>query len=376
VRSEGPYRLDDAAAARLLSPSLVVFRDLVAANLAAMVEVAGGADRLRPHVKTHKMPALVKWCEQLGIHRHKCATVAEAEMIARAGGTDVLIAYPLVGPNVERLARLVERYPATTFRATVDDPDAARALAAAMAGSPRPLPVLLDLDVGMGRTGIAPGPEAEALYELVDSQSDLVPDGLHAYDGHLQITDIEERRAAGEGGREAVLALRDRLIARGLPVPRLVLAGTPTFPVHAACREPGVELSPGTGTLYDINYGAKFPDIPFVPAAAVLTRVVSRPRPGRVCLDLGHKAVAADPPAGARLRLLGVPDAQFLTHSEEHLIVETALADSLPVGTPLLALPAHICPTCALHQRAAVVDGNGAVVDEWAVVSRDRVIGV
>jgi D-serine deaminase-like pyridoxal phosphate-dependent protein len=376
VHADGPYRLDEAAAARLLSPSLVVFRDLVAANLAAMVAVAGSAGRLRPHVKTHKMPALVRWCETLGIHRHKCATVAEAEMVARAGGTDVLIAYPLVGPNVARLARLVEAYPGTTFRATADDPDAARALGAAMAGASRPLPVLVDLDVGMGRTGIAPGPGAEALYALVDSLPDLVPDGLHAYDGHLQITDLGERRAAGEGGRRAVLELRDRLLAKGLPVPRLVLAGTPTFPVHAACAEPGVELSPGTGTLYDANYRAKFPDLPFVPAAALLTRVVSRPRAGRVCLDLGHKAVAADPPAGARLTLLGVPDAQFLTHSEEHLVVETALADSLPVGTPLLALPAHVCPTSALHQRATVVDGNGAVVDEWVVESRDRVIGV
>ncbi len=371
---DGPYRLEHPE--RLLSPSLVVFRDLVAANLAAMIAVAGSAGRLRPHVKTHKMPAVVKWCESLGITRHKCATIAEAEMVARAGGTDALIAYPLVGPNLDRLARLVAEYPATTFRVTVDNPDSARALGEAMAGATRPLPVLLDLDVGMGRTGIAPGPEAEALYELVDTQPDLLPDGLHAYDGHLQITDPAERRAVAEVGQKVVLALRDRLVAKGLPVPRLVLAGTPTFPVHATLDEPGVELSPGTGTLFDVNYATKFPDLPFVPAAAVLTRVVSRPRLGRVCLDVGHKAVAADSPAGSRLRLLGVPDAKFLTHSEEHLVVETELAAALPIGTPLLALPAHICPTCALYQSATVADAAGAVVAEWRIESRDRVIGV
>lgn len=372
--TDPPYRLEHPE--RLLSPSLVVFRDLVAQNLAAMIAVAGSADRLRPHVKTHKMPALVKWCESLGITKHKCATIAEAEMVARAGGTDALIAYPLVGPNLERLARLVAEYPATTFRVTVDAPEAAMALGAAMEGATRPLPVLLDLDVGMGRTGIAPGPEAEALYELVDSQADLLPDGLHIYDGHLSISDIEERRAAVAAGQQVVRDLQARLEAKGLPVTRLVLGGTPTFPIHACRSDPGVELSPGTGTLFDVNYATRFPDLPFVPAAAILTRVVSHPRPGRVCLDLGYKAIASDSPAGSRLRLLGVPDATYPVHSEEHLAVETAMADSLPIGTPLLALPAHICPTCALHQSATVVDASGAVVDEWRVESRDRVIGV
>ena len=93
-------------------------------------------------------------------------------------------------------------------------------------------------------------------------------------------------------------------------------------------------------------------------------------------MDLGYKAIASDSPAGSRLRLLGVPDAAYPVHSEEHLVVETALADSLSIGTPLLAIPAHICPTCALHQSATVVDAAGAVVAEWRVESRDRVIGV
>ena len=98
------YRIDDSDS--LLSPSLVIFRDLVRQNLEAMVRMARGTDRLRPHVKTHKMPGIVRMAEGIGIHKHKCATIAEAEMLAKAGGTDVLLAYPLVGPNVARLARL------------------------------------------------------------------------------------------------------------------------------------------------------------------------------------------------------------------------------------------------------------------------------
>src|SRR5689334_14947627 len=119
-----PYVVDDPSA--LLSPSLLVFRDLVRRNLEAMIAIARSPDRLRPHVKTHKMPDLVRLCEQMGIRKHKCATIAEAEMVARAGGTDALLAYPLVGPNPDRLAALVRAYPSTTFRATVDRADAAR----------------------------------------------------------------------------------------------------------------------------------------------------------------------------------------------------------------------------------------------------------
>ena len=101
----------------LLSPSLVIFRDLVRKNLVEMIAMARGPDRLRPHVKTHKMAAIVRMAAELGISKHKCATIAEAEMVAAAGGSDVLLAYPLVGPNLVRFARLVRAYPATTFRA-------------------------------------------------------------------------------------------------------------------------------------------------------------------------------------------------------------------------------------------------------------------
>jgi D-threonine aldolase len=129
-----------------------------------MIALAGGAGRLRPHVKTHKMAEIVRLAESLGIRKHKCATIAEAEMVAAAGGTDVLLAYPLVGANVKRFAQLVRGYRMTTFRATVDAPESARALSAALDGLGRVVPVLVDLEVGMGRTGIVPGDGAAELY--------------------------------------------------------------------------------------------------------------------------------------------------------------------------------------------------------------------
>ncbi len=121
--------------------------------------------------------------------------------------------------------------------------------------------------------------------------------------------------------------------ARGLPEPRLVLGGTPTFPIHAALDALGIECSPGTCTLHDFGYATRYPDLPFEPAAVLLSRVISHPCPDRLCLDLGHKAVAADPPR-ARVSLLDVPDATLGGQSEEHLVVETPHAHRFPPAPP------------------------------------------
>lgn len=364
------YRIDDIDA--LPSPSLVLFGEVLRANLDAMIGLAGGTDRLRPHAKTHKMPAIIRLLEARGIGKHKCATLAEAEMIARAGGRDVLIAYPMVGPNVARLAALMRAYPAVTFRTAVDDLDATRALSAGLDGAGRPLPCLVDLDVGMGRTGIEPGPAAVRLYRELAALPNLVPDGLQAYDGHRREAAPGDREAGARAGAARVVALRRELEAEGLPVPRLVLGGTPSFPAHAGRDEPGLECSPGTSLLHDEGYGSKFPDLPFTPAALVVTRVISRPGTDRLCLDLGHKAVAGDP-TGPRFRLLGPEDAVLGPQSEEHQVVETKRARDYPVGHAFLAIPVHVCPTMALHADAAIIEG-GRVVGRWEVAARDRAL--
>src|SRR5207253_2325998 len=126
--------------------------------------------------------------------------------------------------------------------------------------------------------------------------------------------------------------------------------------------------------LHDAGYGGKFADLTgFTPAAVLLTRVVSRPTADRVTFDLGTKSVASDPPAGQRVKLLGMPDARAVGHNEEHLIVETPAAEDYRPGDAVYALPTHVCPTVALHRRALVIEG-GKVVGEWEVTARDRVL--
>src|SRR5262249_6236129 len=162
----------------VFSPALLFYKDLIRRNLARAVEIAGRPERLRPHVKTHKTRGIVRMELDAGITKHKCATLAEAEMLAQCGVPDVLLAYNLVGPNCGRMARLVQAYPACRFSVLADHPAAARALSEALAAVGQTIEVLLDIDPGQHRTGIAPGPEAAALYELIDRLPGLRPGGL------------------------------------------------------------------------------------------------------------------------------------------------------------------------------------------------------
>ncbi len=224
----------------------------------------------------------------------------------------------------------------------------------------------------MHRTGFAPGDEAFELYKLLASTPALRPAGLHAYDGHIMETDFAKRTAQCEADFAPVLALRERLIAAGLPVPVLIAAGSPSFPCHA--RHADRELSPGTTVLWDFGYGDKFADLPFQPAAVLLMRVISKPCANRLCLDLGHKAVASENPH-PRVRLLELPDAVPVVHSEEHLVVETPRAGEFAIGATLHGIPRHVCPTVALHAEAWLVEG-GVARERWPILARARRITV
>ncbi len=147
------------------------------------------------------------------------------------------------------------------------------------------------------------------------------------------------------------------------------------FPVYTKLNLPGSEYSPGTCVLHDNGYGTRFPDLEgFVPTAVLLSRVISRPTP-IITLDLGYKAVASDPPAGKRCILLNVPEYEAVLQNEEHFVVETPAAERFAPGDVVYAIPPHICPTCAMHQQAYVIE-NGKVTGTWKIAARDRVLRI
>lgn len=350
------------------SPSLLFYPERITANIRRVIEIAGGPDRLRPHIKTHKSGMIVIMHLAEGIEKFKCATIAEAELLAGHSVPDVLFAYQPVGPNVRRVQELVRRFPETRFSVVADNKEAIKELSLALGDAGLTLNVLLDIDCGMNRTGVAPGKEAIALYRAISASPGLTAAGLHAYDGHIHETDVAVRTSRCEEAFAPVSKLRDDLLEEGLRVPVIIAGGTPTFPIHA--QRTDVELSPGTYPLWDFGYADTLPDLPFDVAALVLARVVSKPSADRLCLDLGHKAIAAENPH-PRVRFLNLPNAKAVMHSEEHLVVETEYADGFAVGDCLFGIPKHICPTVALHDEAIVVDG-GKAVDRWPIGARGR----
>lgn len=354
------------------SPSLLIYPDRVRENLRLMVEMVGTPDRLRPHVKTHKLPQIIAIKRDVGISKFKCSTIAECEMTATAGGEDILLAYQLVGPNIARFLTLQARFPQTRFSALVDDPGVARAISEAATAAKTSVELLLDVNIGMNRTGIEPEDEAFALYKSLTKLSGLKAGGLHLYDGHVNHVDLEERQRFWNTMIKFAWEFRDRVLAAGLPIPRIVGGGTPTLSYFA--KVPDVECSAGTTVLWDAGEKQKCADLPFLNAAVLLTRVVSKPSKTRLCLDLGHKAVASEMPH-PRLELLDIDANAFVAHSEEHLILTTRYARDYQVGDVFYGLPRHICPTVALHQQVYVVR-NGRADEVWPVVARARILTI
>ena len=367
------YHIADTS--QLISPSMIVFERILDDNLKMMIQIAGDPARLRPHCKTHKIPQVTQREVALGITKHKAATFAEAQMLADAGATDIFLAYNPVGPNIARAVSFLATYPRVSFQVTADDREQIGALGAAMVEAGQTIDALLDIDTGLHRTGVSPGPQAERVYEQIAATEGLNAGGLHVYDGQNHQESLDERRAAVDADWKTVAAFRDQLVAQGLPVPRLVVGGTPSFPCYAEMDDPAIELSPGTCVFHDAGYGQQFPDLPFTPAVVILTRVVSRPTPDRMTLDLGVKAVASDPPMGRRVFFPDLPEAEQVLQNEEHLVLKTPHADRYKPGDELMALPWHVCPTTALHQQLTVVR-DGKTNGDWHVVARDRRITV
>ncbi|MBT3482331.1 MAG: D-TA family PLP-dependent enzyme [Opitutales bacterium] len=353
----------------LPSPALIIYPELVKANIRQMIAIAGDPDRLRPHVKTHKMAEIVALQMQCGIRKFKCSTLAEARMLVTSEVEDMLLAYQPAGPDIQDYVQLAKENPDARFSTIVDNQDTINRLNTACANSAIALGVFLDINSGMNRTGIAPNESAAELYAHIHQASNLITRGLHVYDGHIHESNLEKRTRQTNQEFATVESLIKSLNEASFDIPKIVAGGSPTFPIHA---KRDVELSPGTPLLWDFGYGDTFHDLPFQHAALLYTRVISKPAPGLLCFDLGHKAVASEmePP---RVRLLGLEDATFVSHSEEHLVLKSDRASKISVGDSFLGIPKHICPTVALYNKAAIA-ADGRITGYWNVAARSRIL--
>ncbi len=354
----------------IFSPGLLIYQNRVAYNIGLMIEMAGSAERLIPHVKTHKMAEMVHMQLSAGITKFKCATIAEAEMVASAGAEWVLIAYQLVGPNVARLAALKVKFPKVHLASLVDSLAAARELSDS--GDATSF-VFIDINNGMNRTGAVIDDALFDLYQAIEKLPKIEIQGLHVYDGHVRAQELSDRKAHCDADFLVVEQFIHKLTDTGRAAPMVVAGGSPTFNIHA--ERPDTFLSPGTCMLWDWGYGDRFLDQPFQHAALLATRVISKPTQGIVTIDLGHKAVGAENPIDRRFRFLNLEGYEILSQSEEHGVVHVQDWGGIRVGDLLYALPYHICPTVALHEIGQVVNDH-MVSEKWLVAARKRYISV
>ena len=353
------------------SPALLVFPSLVKKNIAEMIRMVGDVNRLRPHIKTHKTAEGIRLMMDAGISKFKCATIAEAELLAMTGAKDVLLAHQPVGPRIERLKQLTIQFPHTQFSTITDHLNAAIRIGEVFEKHSQSIGIYIDINVGMNRTGITPDENALTLYEAITEIDGIHFMGLHVYDGQHRQADPAEREKACDEAFQAVYGLMDMMESKGYARPFFIAGGSPSFSIHA--KKTDRDCSPGTNIFWDHGYGLICPEQDFTPAVHILTRVISLPAANRICLDLGHKAVASENELAKRVYFPDHPELKAVGQSEEHLVMELVPGHGFKPGDTLIGIPYHICPTVALHETLIAIEGDN-IVGEWRVEARKRKI--
>ena len=368
-----------AEAARVLTPALLIDRDRVRHNIAITLHLLGGdTNRWRPHVKTAKLGYVMRMLIDAGVRQLKCATSLELRVACDAGANDVLVAYPLIGANAARVRQIARERRSVAISVLVEDESQVTQWRGTSVSA------FVDINPGMNRTGV-PEDRTDSILRLCQAiaSSGLRFRGLHYYDGHLSKFGMTERCRHAHLGYDRLMQIVDALATHGIRAPEVITAGTPAFPCSLSFprfSNAGFihRVSPGTVVYCDTTSLAQLPpEYGYLPAAVVMTRVVSQPAPGMITCDAGHKTVSAD--AGVpTCVVLGHPGLEPLVPSEEHLPMRVAANAAVPaIGEFLYLVPRHVCPTVNNFDDAIIVSsGNLIAVERVSSRGRERPIQI
>jgi D-serine deaminase-like pyridoxal phosphate-dependent protein len=349
------------------TPALLVDLDRLEHNIELM---AGHLRRRsvawRPHAKAFKCPAIAHKLRRAGAIGVTVAKVSEAEVMAAAGIDDILIAHMVVGP--QKAARLAALQRTSRVKACVDHPDQLEPMGRAAAAAGVEVGVLVDVDLGMRRTGVPDAPAALALARRASQTRGLKFEGLMGYEGHtLMIADPDEKRAAIAQAVGRLLEARRAVEAQGLECRIISAGGTGTYQYTADIA--GItEIQAGGGIFACRYYTDSCRVTGHLPALTLLATVVSRPASDRAILDIGQKSVS-----GYRnLPILrDFPNCPITILSAEHATVEVAQDVSLRIGEKLHVIPGYSDFTFVLHDRV-LGHRDGRVESSWELLGRGR----
>jgi D-serine deaminase-like pyridoxal phosphate-dependent protein len=345
------------------TPALIVDVAALDRNIARMAAFfASGPCKLRPHFKAHKTPEIAR--RQLaagscvGI---TCATVSEAEVVADLCG-DLLIANEIV--SADKCARVAALARRVTVTVAIDSVIGIESLASAAKAAGVTLGVLVDVNVGQGRCGVAPGAEAVALARRAAGTDGLTLRGVMGYEGHLQpLRDRSEREMRTRDAMQNLVATAQAIRSAGLRGDVVSSGGTGTYDISG--RMDGVtEIQAGSYALMDTDYAGV--GVPFEQAFTVLGTIVSRPTPERCVADCGHKAMTKD---HGHPSVNGIAGATVTALNDEHATISLPASCPLAIGDRVQLIPSHTDPTVNLHDRFYAVDGD-RVVDVWPITAR------
>jgi D-serine deaminase-like pyridoxal phosphate-dependent protein len=342
-------------------------------KMAAIAERNGVA--LRPHVKTHKIPAIAQAQVEAGAAGITVAKVSEAEVMADAGLEDIFIAYPLVTDSkIRRAVELAQKL--KKIIVGVDSLEGARRLSTA-AGD-QVMEVRLEVDTGLRRTGVAYD-EAVELAREIDAFDNLDLSGIYTYRGAvLGGSPTLDRKNAGLEEADLMVSLADRMREREIDIRDVSLGSTPTAE-YAAEVEGVTEIRPGTYVFYDRMQARLGACSLEECAATVVCTVVSRPHEDLAVIDGGSKTFATDVQPGIEPlnlegfgHVVGYPGTTLERLTEEHGMLTVTGEHELKVGDTLRIIPNHVCSTVNLHDEVYLVGESGAV-EEVRVAARGKV---
>ncbi len=359
--------------ADLETPALVVDLDIMEANLRKAADYSREHGlRLRPHTKTHKSPLLGRRQLALGAAGLTVAKVGEAEVMVKAEPPELLVAYPTIGAR--KLARLMEIAKRTQLSVALDSVEAATQLSDAASAAGVTAGVLAEIDVGLGRVGVQPGPELVSLAESIDRLPNITLQGIEFYPGYIKTIDEAALREMARIG-QVLEACKAGLAAKGLQVP--IVSGGSTPLLWHSHRIPGMnEIRPGTYIFNDKNTVASGTCTYADCAAYLITTVVSTAVAGQIIIDGGSKTFSSDQLAGGGEPGFGHfpdnPELSLARMNEEHGYVNArSSASRFRVGDRIRVIPNHICVVMNLHERVYGVRKDN-VEECWEVEGRGK----
>ena len=359
------------------TPYLQIDAMKMQSNILKIAEMARSSEvSLRPHVKTHKIPAIAKEQLEAGAVGITVATVSEAEVMADGGIEDIFIAYPLV--TEEKIQRALALSRRIRLIVGVDSLEGARRLSEVAESEDHTLEVRLEVDTGLRRTGV-PYEDAVELAVKIQATSNLDLTGIYTYRGAvLDGSPTLELEKAGIEEGQLMADLAEEMRERGVGVDDVSVGSTPTAQ-YAAQVEGITEVRPGTYVFYD-RMQTKLGACSFDECATeVVVTVVSRPSSNLAVIDGGSKTFATDvQPGSAPLNLVGFgeivghPGAVLERLTEEHGMISLNEDSGLQVGDTIRIVPNHVCSTVNLHD-AIYLTGEDGTVEELQVAARGKV---